>query len=633
MEVAPATPAVEVQEGKRKKKSSRWTPPQPKASDLGVKKGDIIQLQDTEGWYDTTVVSRNIKAARRGKEVFNLKAPDGITRSVDLGVCSWRRPIDEERGVLLERGEEHEVLVQAIPHSRHCEPSVVAAKEKELNTLRQFGTFEEVKKSSLTADELAQMIPTTWAVVLKDSNNPDSVKARLCARGDKEKGFVRSDSPTVTRQALRLLLTIAATHKWKIKSLDFTGAFLQGQDIDRTVYLRPPADIRENNPDVVWKTIKRLYGFRDSGRGWWLEFEKSMKQLGCEATMIDPAMFVYKLDGEVVGLAGVHVDDVLFCGEPTFHDRVIDKLIKNYVIGRVEVENFTFTGWTLRQTDSGIELTQSHFLEQVELEKFDTFRQIQGEPQEQLVEKLQGLFRSIVGSIQWLVQVSRPDKCYQAVALSSKLGKANVTDAKLAYKVLKSMIDEPQTIMFPNMQDFEGAGLRVYTDSSWGRLNGFETVNGDITFLTNRAGQSCVLDWQSLKMATPAASPLAGEAEAALSGISKVPWLRSLASDMGIPHLKATLVTDSKSLCETVQSTTVTKDKRAMVAIANLRRAGDQDLEVLWDSASRQLADCLTKGGPQVKPQELREVLQVGKLQLTGQKDPARMRRGQGQRK
>ena len=95
----------------------------------------------------------------------------------------------------------------------------------------------------------------------------------------------------------------------------------------------------------------------------------------------------------------------------------------------------------------------------------------------------------------------------------------------------------------------------------------------------------------------------------------------------------ATLVTDSKSLCETVQSTTVTKDKRAMVAIANLRRAGDQDLEVLWDSASRQLADCLTKGGPQVKPQELREVLQVGKLQLTGQKDPARMRRGQGQRK
>ena len=101
------------------------------------------------------------------------------------------------------------------------------------------------------------------------------------------------------------------------------------------------------------------------------------------------------------------------------------------------------------------------------------------------------------------------------------------------------------------MQDFEGAGLRVYTDSSWGRLNGFETVNGDITFLTNRAGQSCVLDWQSLKMAIPAASPLAGEAEAALSGISKVPWLRSLASDMGIPHLKATLVTDSKSLCET----------------------------------------------------------------------------------
>ena len=145
------------------------------------------------------------------------------------------------------------------------------------------------------------------------------MKARLCARGDREVGEVRTDSPTVSKQALRLLITRAAQKRWKIKSLDFTGAFLQGMDIDRDVFLRPPPDIREQHPNLVWKVVKRLYGFRDSSRGWYLEFNRAMKELGCEAIRCDSAMYVFKIDGEIVGLAGVHVDDVLFCGEPVFH--------------------------------------------------------------------------------------------------------------------------------------------------------------------------------------------------------------------------------------------------------------------------------------------------------------------------
>ena len=612
-------------EGRKKKvNKGKWSNPAPKPSDLGIKRGDVIQLKnDREGWFNNEVTSRNLKAARRGKEVYNLKNPDGEIISVDLEKFAWRRPIDGERDILVGRGEQHQVLIQPIPYDQHGQERVVRAKEKELANLAHFGTFKEVDKSELSADDLAKMIPTTWAIVQKDINNPDSVKARLCARGDKERGHVRSDSPTVRKQALRLLLTLAATRGWKIKSLDFTGAFLQGQDIDRTVYLRPPPDIRAEKPNIVWKTIKRLYGFKDSGRGWWLQFKGAMEALGCKSTMIDPAMFVFHRGEEVIGVAGVHVDDVLFCGEPDFHDKVIDRLIKDYVVGSVETGDFTFTGWTLSQSEDGIRLSQSHFIKQVQMDKFEKFSGIRAGDREVLED--QGLYRSIVGTIQWLCQVSRPDKAYQGVALASKLGNACREDARTAHKVLKNMIEEPETIMFPALQG--GVCIRVYTDSSWGKLNGYETVNGDITFVTDRKGNAGVVDWQSVKMPVPAASPLTGEAEAALNGVTKVEWIRSLARDMGFPEMDAVLITDSKSLCETVRSTTVTKDKRAMVSIANLRRSDQANIEILWDSAERQLADTLTKPLSQERTKGLREALETGRLKLMGESEPDKMRR------
>ena len=346
-----------------------------------------------------------------------------------------------------------------------------------------------------------------------------------------------------------------------------------------------------------------------------------MLALGCESTVIDPAMFTFKRNGVVVGLAGVHVDDVLFCGEADFHDKVIDLLIRDYVVGRVETENFTFTGWSLTQNDTGIELTQRHFLNQVNLEKYQVFAR--DGSSEQLDEDGQGLFRSIIGSIQWLTQISRPDKAYQGVALATKLGKASKEDARSAYRTLKDMMENPETIKFPVLKG--GLSITTYTDSSWGKLAGYETVNGSLTFVQDSKGSAAIIDWQSVKMATPAASPLAGEAEAALSGLSRIEWIRSLASDMGFPSMEAVLITDSKSLCETVRTTTVTKDKRAMVAIANLRRVDSLRVEVLWDSAKYQLADNLTKNTSQTRSEELRTALSRGKLETRGESEPARM--------
>ena len=216
------------------------------------------------------------------------------------------------------------------------------------------------------------------------------------------------------------------------------------------------------------------------------------------------------------------------------------------------------------------------------------------------------------------------DKAYYGVALAMKLGKATIEDAKVGYKQLKSMLEDPQTIKYNILQDYDECHLRVFTDSSWGKLDKVETVNRNLVFLVDSQGNANLLDWQSYKLAIPVSSPLAGEPVAALYGYDKIPWIRSLTEDLGFGKLPASMMVDSRSLCNAVKDTTTLKDKRAMVGI----RAPDiasADLKIKWCDATSQVADPLTKGG--ANPDLLRLVLRLSQLSIVGIEDTDLMRR------
>ena len=111
--------------------------------------------------------------------------------------------------------EELKVLVTTIPYFQHGTPEIQEAKKKEIEKLESFGAFKPVKLDSLTEEQKAKIIATTWTVVHKPHANDGAgmYKARLCARGDKEEDLFRTDSPTCSKGSLRLGLTIAASKK------------------------------------------------------------------------------------------------------------------------------------------------------------------------------------------------------------------------------------------------------------------------------------------------------------------------------------------------------------------------------------------------------------------------------------
>ena len=73
-------------------------------------------------------------------------------------------------------------------------------------------------------------------------------KARLVVHGNQELEEVQSDLPTVTKQSLRMVYTLAAQYGWEVVTSDVTSAFLQSDQLDREVYVIPLSDIKKQ----VW---------------------------------------------------------------------------------------------------------------------------------------------------------------------------------------------------------------------------------------------------------------------------------------------------------------------------------------------------------------------------------------------
>ena len=121
----------------------------------------------------------------------------------------------------------NEALVATI---RHDEKKVKEAKQKELENWRKFNVYEEVTNTGQS------YISVRWVCTEKETESGENIiKARLVARGFEECNKIRADSPTVSKEVLRIFLAIMASNKWKCNSIDVKAAFLQGENLSEII--------------------------------------------------------------------------------------------------------------------------------------------------------------------------------------------------------------------------------------------------------------------------------------------------------------------------------------------------------------------------------------------------------------
>ena len=62
------------------------------------------------------------------------------------------------------------------------------------------------------------------------------IKARLVSKGFHEHYWIHRDSPTVSRDSLKLFFNIAANKKFKVSTINVTSVFLQSDTLERQIF-------------------------------------------------------------------------------------------------------------------------------------------------------------------------------------------------------------------------------------------------------------------------------------------------------------------------------------------------------------------------------------------------------------
>lgn len=139
---------------------------------------------------------------------------------------------------------------------------VIDAKKKELENMKVHEVYECVP------DMGQKCISARWVITEKSMNGKKIMKAHLVARGYEEDSHnLKTDSPTCSHEAMHLVLLTALVMMWQVETLDFTSAFLQGNMLEREVFLRPPSDVCPESQ--VWKLKRCICGLNDAPCSWY----------------------------------------------------------------------------------------------------------------------------------------------------------------------------------------------------------------------------------------------------------------------------------------------------------------------------------------------------------------------------
>jgi len=136
---------------------------------------------------------------------------------------------------------DYEIFTVEVPVREHGKPDIVEAKENEIQNLKTYETFEEIK------DEGQETIGSRWIITEKQKHDGQkhAYKARLVAKGFQEIDQPQSDSPTAAKESFKLLMALAANQNFKVVSMDIRAALLQAKTLDREVFVRQPNDIKK----------------------------------------------------------------------------------------------------------------------------------------------------------------------------------------------------------------------------------------------------------------------------------------------------------------------------------------------------------------------------------------------------
>ena len=292
--------------------------------------------------------------------------------------------------------------------------------------------------------------------------------------------------------------------------------------------------------------------------------------------------------------------------------KVVQEQLK---FGKVEDTSFKYCGRTISQTDEGIVVQCPHGLEKTRPIMLSTGRKrdrtAQATPEEQ------GQLRSVLGSLNWIVRVCRPDLAYDTNRLQTCVQRPIVQDLVDANSLLRrAQMTKDQKLVYGWKQfDFDSMEIISITDASHaadydlsasGMKMGFRSQSGRVLavggpeVMRSGTGHIHLLEWKSQVIRRVCRSTLQAESLSMLAGYEDAEHLRMVLHGLKTPHDPRTTswqteskdaitvhaVTDCRSLRDHLVQCSggEVQDKRLAIDLCGLR-------QIIWRDVGEEYGD------------------------------------------
>ena len=374
--------------------------------------------------------------------------------------------------------------------------------------------FEIIHKSRIKND--ATILPSVWQLRRKRhilTQKIKKYKARINVDGSKmikDKHYTQTYAPVASWALIRMILVIAAIHKWPTKQIDYVMAFPQAP-IERELYMELPKGYKIKGYDrkeYALKLNNNMYGQKQAGRVWNKFLVTKLKKVGFVQSKFDECIFYHK---NVIYI--LYTDDSIITGPTTNEINDAIKAIKSadlQITEEGDISDFLGVNITNHQ-DGSIHFHQPHLIDQILTDLKMNYNDVKGKSIPAQSSKILSRhsnstphdqsfnYKSILGKLGYLEKGSRPEIAY-IVHQCARFSTSPKTEHSKAIRWLARYLHstKDQGMIF---QPDTSKGLELYVDADFaGNWNPEETQDVDTArsrhgFAIKYAG--CLIVWKS----------------------------------------------------------------------------------------------------------------------------------------
>ncbi|KAK9911087.1 hypothetical protein M0R45_035010 [Rubus argutus] len=449
-------------------------------------------------------------------------------------------------------------------------------------------------------------------------------KARLVARGFTQTygvDYKETFAPVARMSTVRVLLSVAMNHAWPLYQMDVKNAFLHG-DLEEEVYMKlPPGHPQSQDPNMVCKLHKAIYGLKQSPRAWYAKLSSVLEEVGFHRSNADSSLFV-RIGSTSKLVVLIYVDDLIVTGDNVEEINILKQsLQRKFAIKDLGPLKY-FLGIEMATSHKGLFLNQRKYV----LDLLKDANMWDCKPATSPLDSKFHLdvssdpllevssYQRLVGKLIYLT-ITRPDITYAVSIVSQFMHSPTMAHLHIVKRILRYLKGSVgRGILMKNNGNTEIMG---YTDADWaGNTLDRKSTTGFCTFVGGN-----LVTWRSKKQTVVARSSAEAEYRAMASTSCELIWLKGLLSNLGFPsNQPMSLFCDNQAAMHIASNPVFHERTKHIEVDCHYVRAQVQSkvIDTHYTRSHDQLADIFTKYLPTAQFHRI-----LGKLGSMNPLDPA----------